>query len=108
MPELRTSGNPCLSVAFANYHVVELAKWIKKRISSVENASVLSALGLSSKCQIAMTEQQLRSLKDIAAVTDRSNDGTHRDWLCIQDDTAVDRAHRGAVVDEEAPDPWFD
>jgi hypothetical protein len=99
VPERRSSGRACLSLAFVEHHAQNIQqRMIMERIVTVQNVSAAS-LGLPSPSKVATTKQQYQDLKDVAQAADPNSVGIYSNWLKIHDDTAIEEARRGPAAD---------
>ena len=104
VPELRTSGKTCRSIAFAKRHAESIFMDAKKAVVDIKNTLALEALGLPNQCRVAMTKEQQHSLRAIASAGDASSSESCKDWLVINDRTGVDEACEGIQLEEEFND----
>lgn len=105
VPELRTSGQACLSIAFETNISRRVSDMIKERIVHVENEFAVKSLGLTVPSKVAMTTQQRSDLTDVTTNSDPDSEGIHSAWLQIQDDTRVEEVLNPTFA-EDIPDRW--
>lgn len=111
VPEIRSSGRVCKSLAFSKNLQVGISKAIRERRVHVEGPVSSAMLGVRHPCSVAMTKTQFTELKtavETANMDQTANiDGIYSSWLTIRDDTAVEEAERGRQYDDVADPDWW-